>query len=228
MNLEDGINQLARLFESANECMERKDYSDVINEYNKIIELVQTLRKPFDNGEVSLNVVTEVFPRLLQAEKTAHDAIFVAQLAINAQQENKATEIDNFDSPNLKKYYQHMGSATGYIEKGDYNSAIGEYNEALNIIQLLRLSVIKQAGKAPTSKVSEAMEEVKYIEIIVRTGLSDAYSKIGNHQKSAEEEKYILDLLGTSDNKNSYNAQNGGCFATIFVMFMVLSILMFV
>ncbi len=227
MNLKDGLDQLSQLFKSANDCMEKQDYRAAINYHNKVIELVQILRKPFDNGEVPLNVVVEVFPKLLQAEKAARDAISVAQLGIDAQQKSTRST-DNFDDPNLRQYTQHTASAMGYMEKGDYNSAVDEYNKALEMIQILRNSAIKQTGKAPESMILKALEEVKYSEIMIYTGLSDAYAKMGNHQKSAELEKIIRDLISIYENKNSDNAKNGGCLSTIFVMLIILSTLMFV
>ncbi len=230
MNIEEGIHQLSQLFMSANSCMERNDYRAAINEYNKIIELVQILRKPFDNGEVPLNVVTAVFPKILEAEKAARSAMAVAQLGIDAQKESKPLDMDNFEDPNLRKYTRHTAAAMGYMEKGEYDSAIDEYNKALEMIQTLRLSAVKKTGKAPESMIQEALEKVAYSEIMVHTGLSDAYFKIGNHQKAAEEEKIIHTLLDTYDDKNkkSYNSQSSGCFSTIFVMCMVLFTLMFV
>ena len=191
MNLEDGINQLSQLFKSANACMERNDYRAAINYHNKIIELVQILRKPFDNGEVPLNVVTEVFPKILQAEKAARDAMAVAQLGIDAQKksaENQATinisqpqndnaKLESISTDDLKQFTQHIQAASDYMEKGDYNSVIAEYNKALDRIRIL------QSDTPPIDL------NITTAEFDVHTGLFVAYSKIGNKEKAAEERK---------------------------------------
>ena len=215
MNLEDGINQLSQLFKSANACMERNDYRAAINYHNKIIELVQILRKPFDNGEVPLNVVTEVFPKILQAEKAARDAMAVAQLGIDAQKksaENQATinisqpqndnaKLESISTDDLKQFTQHIQAASDYMEKGDYNSVIAEYNKALDRIRILQFLLIKQADNYPANQFLKTMEKITNAEIDIHKGLFVAYFKIGNNEKAGEEQKAI-DTLTHSNNSD--------------------------
>ena len=215
MNLEDGINQLSQLFKSANDCMERNDYRAAINYHNKIIELVQILRKPFDNGEVPLNVVNEVFPKILQAEKAARDAMAVAQLGIDAQKksaENQATmnisqpqndnaNLESISNDDLKQFTQHIQAAIDYEEKGDYNSAINEYNKALDRIRIIQFLLIKQADNYPANQFLKTMEKITNAEIDIHKGLFVAYFKIGNNEKAGEEQK-IIDTLTHSNNSD--------------------------
>ena len=258
MNLEEGIHQLSQPFMSANACMERNDYRAAINEYNKIIELVKVLRKPFDNGEVPLNVVTEVLPKIIQAEKTARDAMSVAQLGIQlgidaqkksdenqakfnisqSQNDNANSEsisIDDFTNSDVKPLTQHIIAANDYMEKGDYNSVIDEYNKALDRIRILQFLIMKQADNYPANQVLKTMEKITNAEIDIHKGLFVAYFKIGNNEKAGEEQKAIDTLAYSQNNaeahispQNQYNAQSGGCFSTIFVMCMILSMLIFV
>ena len=220
MNLEKGIDQLSQLFMSANACMERNDYRAAINEYNKIIELVKVLRKPFDNGEVPINVVTEVLPKIIQAEKAARDAMNVAQLGIDAQkksaenqdainisqpQNNNANSesisIDDFTNSDIKQFTQHVQAASDYMEKGDYNSAISEYNMALDRIRIVQFLIMKQADNYPANQVLKTMEKITDAEINIHKGLFVAYFKVGNNEKAAEEQKAI-DTLTHSNNSD--------------------------
>ena len=251
MNIEEGLHQLSQLFMSANSCMERNDYRAAINEYNKIIELVQILRKPFDNGEVPLNVVTAVFPKILEAEKAARSAMAVAQLGIEAQKQSANQAPVNIPQPeeihideynqvlekisDAKQYTQHILLADYHMEKEDYPSAIDEYNKALDKIRTLKSWLIKQADKTPANQFSETMKKIKMSEESIHAGLFVAYFKTGNNKKAAEEQKALDNTLSNpipSQNKSQYNAQYnaqpGGCFSTIFVMCMILFTLMFV
>ena len=240
MNLEEGIKRLSQLFMSANACMDKGDYRAAINEYTKIIELVQTLRKPFDNGEVPLNLVTTVLPKILESEKAARSAISVAQLGIEAQKisaENQAAKnilsIDNITNPDVKQYTQHMQKAIDCLEKGDYNSALNEYNQAFDRVRILQYLVIRQGNDYPPDLVVKTLDKLKNAELGVHQGLFSAYVRIGNNEKAAEEEKAIDTLLNppAAENpvptQNQYNAQSGGCFSAICFVFAILAALIF-
>lgn len=243
MNLEEGINRLSQLFMSANAFMEKNDYRAAIVEYNKIIELVQILRKPFDNGEVPLNLINEVFPKILQAEKAAKDGIFVAQFGIEAQKNSAENQpavnpentlsIDDINNPDVKQYTQHMQTAIDCMEKGDYNSALNEYNQAFDRLRILQYLVIRQGNDYPPTLVVETLDKLKAHEISVHQGLFSAYVRLGNLEKAAEEEKAIDTLMNPPAEENpvptqsQYNSQSSGCFSAICFMFAILAALIF-
>lgn len=240
MNLEEGIHRLSQLFMSANSFMDKEDYRAAINEYNKIIELVQILRKPFDNGEVPLNLVTTVLPKILESEKAARSSISVAQLGIEAQKisaENQDAKnilsIDDITNPDVKQYTQHMTAAINYLENGDYNSAINEYNQAFDRVRILQYLVIRQGNDYPPDLVVKTLDKLTATEIDVHKGLFSAYVRIGNNEKAAEEQKAIDTLLNPPATENpvpthnQYNSQSGGCFSAICLMCVILAALIF-
>ena len=240
MNLEEGINRLSQLFMSANAFMEKEDYRAAIIEYNKIIELVQTLRKPFDNGEVPLNLINAVFPKILEAEKAARSAISVAQLGIEAQKKSAENplsqndkESDDIKNYGLNPYNQHMQKAIDYLEKGDYNSALNEFKNALERVHFLRRSAVKQADEYQSDLFVKTMINLANAELSVHQGLFSAYVRMGNLEKAAEEEKLIDALSNSSATENpvptqsQYNAQSGGCFSAMCFMFAILAALIF-
>lgn len=253
MNIEQGLNQLSQHFMTANACMEREDYRAAINEYNKIIELVQILRKPFDNGEVPLNIVTAVFPKILESEKAARAGLSVAQLGIEAQKQSarqtsvnipppEETHIDRYNEVSekiseAKQYTQHILLADYHMEREDYNSVIDEYNKALDKIHTLKSWVIENADKTSTEQFVEMMRKINTSEHDIHTGLFVAYFKIGNRDKAAQEQQIIDSLPNFSpappqnqsqsyqnqSPQNQPNAQAGGCFSTICLMCLILA-----
>lgn len=241
MDIKEGLDKLSSLFMAANACMERQDYRAAITEYQKIIDFVQVLRKPFDNGEVPLGLISTVFPKILQSEQAAKDGIFVAQFGIEAQKksaENQASansaspeelSIENLKHPDVKQYVRHMSAATDFFEQGDYDSAITEYTRALERIRILQYLVVQESENNSPDLVLSTLDKVMAHELAVHQGLFSAYVKTGNFAKAIEEEKAINTLSGAGSEENTTpppqtqantqaNAQAGGCFSVICIV----------